>query len=412
MSQSNGYLNNVGARIELLGIPNIISPFAQFNSASRVSMFNHHLSQAMVLNSPEFNKTFTGVEHKLIDYTFNRSKRKYPCEIVAIIPKYEGAVGREMFSVHSDKCPMWYVIVLTKEPNGVSHLDYFTVERYFMGANGFGWVPVIENGHRLKVGEILDVDTVITHSPAVQGDMYCNGTNLNIVFGSFAETIEDAFIIGESARKKLETTQISQVTLDIKQDQRPLNINGTERTERFLPDIGSQVRQDGVLCGFRPPHWTSVVADSDPEALREPLPLQDNLIYVPSGAEIVDLTFNINRNKINNSCYQQAVDYMENNTRSCWEQIYSAYQKFRGRYKLTAKMDTLVTTSIYRMIAQGSRNRTFMAEFNGNYKNREIEGANRQIVDFMQVIVTYKVPRTVHNGDKLSDLQGAKHLAA
>lgn len=399
---THNYLDNTTARLELLGIPNILSSFSQFNSASRVSMFNHHLSQSMILNNPEFNKLFTGVENKLIDYTFNRSRRKFDCEIVAIIPKYEPSI----LPKGMDYCPQIYVITLTIEPGGVQHLDYFEINRYFLGSNGFGFIPQMENHKRIRVGEVLDKETPLTHSPAVIGNQYAMGTNLNIVYGSFPETIEDAFIISESAAKKLQTEEVKQMVIDCRQDRRPLNLHGDQWVDKFLPDIGSQVRPDGALCAFRPIHWTTCVADSDPEALREPLPLQDDIKYVEPGARIVDLTFNINRSKLNN-CYDQAEAYMRNNTK-CWEAIYATYLKYKGKFKLTQEMSTLVRTAIFRIIAQGGRPPTLENEFSKVMRKFDIEGANRQVVDFLQAIVTYTVPRAVHNGDKLTDLQGAK----
>lgn len=396
----HNYLGNTTAPIELIGVPNIMNGFSQFNSAPRVAMFNHHLPQTMIIDKPEFNKLFTGIERNFIDYTFNQSRREFDCEIVALIPKYRAPLLKE------DTCPQYYVIVLTLEPNGVRHLDYFTVDRYFMGANGFGFIPEIENRHRITPGEILDKGTVITHSPAVQGNQYCLGTNLNVVYGSFPETIEDAFIISESAAKKLTTQQVSQIVINCRMDRRPLNLNGNEYEDKFLPDIGSYVRDDGALCAFRPVHWTTCVADSDPDALREPLPLQDEIIYIEPGSKIVDITFNVNRDKLNN-CYDQALIYSQNNTKS-WEDIYTTYMKYKGKYKLTPKMSTLVTTSIYRMIAQGAHVPSLENEFRKVKKRFDIEGVNAQTVDFLQAVVTYTVPRRVSNGTKLTDQAGAR----
>lgn len=395
------YLDNTTADLRLIGAPNIMSSFGHFNSAPRVSMFNHHLPQTMVIDKPEFNKVFTGIEHHHLDYVFNTSKRDYTCEILAVIPKYRPPmVSREI-------CPTVYVIVLTlDEPSGEQRLDYFTVDRYFMGQNGFGWIPHIKNRHRVQVGEILDKETVITHSPAVVDNQYCLGTNLNTIYGSFPQTIEDAFVISESAAKKLGTTHIEKKIISCRMDRQPLNLNGNEYEDKFLPDIGQMVRADGALCAFRPIHWTTVVADSDPEALREPLPLQDDIIYIEPGSRILDLTFNINRSKVIRS-YEQALRYQNNNSK-CWEDIYSIYLKYKGKHKLTPKMSTLVTTSIYRMIAQGVRIPSSDMEFQKAAKNPEIEGTNGHVVDFMEIEVTYASPRKVSHGTKLTDQGGSK----
>jgi hypothetical protein len=394
------YLNNTAARLELIGIPNVLNSFSQFNSASRVSMFNHHLSQTMILDNPEFNNIFTGVENKMIDYTFNRSQRDFDCEIVAIIPKYGAAILPNGIK----DCPQIYVITLSMEPNGVRRLGYFEINKYFMGVNGFGFVPEVENFHRIRVGEILDKNTTITRSPSVQGNKYAMGTNLKVIYGSFPETIEDAFIISESAAKKLQTTQVSQVVINFRQDRRPLNLNGTRDSAKFLPDIGTLVRSDGALCASRPVHWSTIVADTEPDALLEPLPLQDDIIYIEPNAKIVDLTFNINTSRLNN-CYEQAESYMRNNNK-CWEDIYAVYLKYKSKYDITQEMSTLVRTAIYRMVAQGSRPATLEQKLGRTMRNFDIVGVNNQTVDFLQAIVTYTVPRMVHNGDKISDLHG------
>lgn len=405
LDMTNNYLNNTTARLELLGIPNILTPFAQFISASRVSMFNHHLSQTMVLDKPEFNQIFTGVESKVGEYSFNNSSRDYPCEILAVIPKYMPTSSG--FKIAD--CPLIYVVVLTMEPNGVRKLDYFEIERYKMGNNGFGFIPhtVMENLSRIREGEIIYPDTVITHSPCLNGSEYGIGTNLKIAYGSFPETIEDAFIISESAAKRLQTTQVSRIVLNCRQDRRPLNLYGNENEDKFLPDIGSYVRDDGVLFASRPVKWETCLADTAPDALRHPLHLQDDIYIIEPGAKIVDLTFNVNNDKINGS-YDQALLYMRNNTK-CWESIFQVYMKYKDQCNgLTNKMSTLVTRAMHRMIAHGSRIPIMDSSIRkGMSRNFDIEGQGRQVIDFLQVEITYTIPRTVHNGDKLTDLSGA-----
>ena len=402
-------MSNVQTPIELLGIPNCFSALCQFDSSPRKNMLQHHLPQTMIIDEPEFPKLFTGFENKLGKYSINPSQREHDCEVVAIIPKYTPQVIQQW----QKNCPRNYVIVLSiDDKTGERTLDYFTIDRYFMGNNNFGWIPVIEDDglRKIKPGEFLPKETVVTHSPAVQGEKYCLGTNLNTILGSFPETIEDAFIISESAARKLGTQQVSQAIIDVRMDRHPLNLNGDQYTDKFLPDIGSYVQPDGALCAFRPVHWATYVADTDPESLRQPLPLQDDIIYIEPGSKIVDLTFNINTSKPNN-CYEQARRYMMDNN-ECWKAIYSVYMKYKGKYKLSNKMWTLVRDSIYRMIAQNAKAPILDDQFRRLARNFDLEGINNKLVDFMQVIVTYTVPRPVSNGDKLTDLHGSRHLDA
>ena len=397
------FLDNCAADIRLLGCPNIFNSFAANTSSPRANMANHHLSQAMVVDKPEPNKIFTGAEHNLIEHTFNNSHRDHDCEIVAIIPKYQPT----FLKGGVEKCPQVYVIVLAYDPEHENPvLDYFVIDRYFMGTNGLGFIPKIENIHRIAKGEILDKETVITHSNNVNDNLYQMGVNLNIAYGSFPETIEDAFVVSESAAIKLGTTQVSQCIINCRMDRRPLNLYGDEYVDKFLPDIGTKVRDDGILCGFRPVHWTTTVADTDPEALRIPLSNQDDISYIEPGAEILDLTFNVNRSKMNN-CYNQALLYMEDNTK-CWEAIYSTYTKYKGKHRLSPKMSTLVTTAIYRMIVQGTSLASINSEFRKEMNKFDIEGVNNETIEFLQVIVTYKIPRPINHGAKLTDLHGSR----
>lgn len=391
--------SNTTVNPRLVGFPNIISPLSQNSSSPRISMANHHLSQAMVLDKPEFNKLFTGMENKFIPYTFAQAEREHDCTIVAILPKYRAPVlSRDSL------WPEAVVIVLTDEAK--PRLDYFKISKYFMGTNGFGFIPEI-NLRNLQPGNFVSKHDVISRSPGVMGNQFGSGTNLNIIYGSFPETIEDAFVISESGAAKLQTTQISKVVYDCRMDRRPLNLNGYGDVSKLLPDIGTQIRDDGALMGFRPTHWTTVLQDADRDSLREPLVAQDEIIYADAGGTILDIDFRFNPSKLN-SCYEQARQYMTNSLQY-WRGIYSTYQIYKNQgYKLTKEMHELVNRAIYHMLAADSRVSDLSNEIHAKVRGYDIETDGEQTVDFLQIIVHYSNPRPVANGYKLSDLQGSK----
>ena len=400
--------DNVRISTQNLGFPNVISPFCQMVTSPRVSMENQHLAQMMVLDNPEFNRTFTGIERKMRDYTIKSSEREFDCTIVRTVPKYQ----RSLFDGKLGNSPCTYVIVLTHEPGGKQRLDYFTVDRYFMGKKGFGFLNKYENTDLIQPDKFLHKDEIITRSPSEIGDnLWGAGTNLNVIYGSFTETVEDAFVIGESASKKLQSTIVDRKVIPCRMDRRPVNLYGTGMTdmyEKFLPDIGSYVRHDGILCAFRPIHWTTSLADTDYEALKVPLPLQDEIIYIEPGSKILDITFNFNKSKIRHtSSYDQAKIYAKN-AADCWEMIYETYMKYKGKYRLTPKMDELVKTAIYYMLADGRNVRSVNYDYRKIMKNAQIKGYSGRDVDFMEAVVTYSSPRFVEKGTKLTDLSGAK----
>jgi hypothetical protein len=398
------YLDNVGARAELLGFPNILNFGSQFVSAPRVDMFTHHVSQSMILNNPEFNPLFTGYEEKLIDYTLGKVDIEQDCEVITIIPKYPATALKDGLK----NMPTFYVIVKNLDDD---KLDYFTVDRYYAGNPGFGWMNQFQNRNQVAEKNILAKGTRIVHSPAVQGDMYCRGANLNTIYGSFPETIEDAFILSESAAKKLETTEINKVVLNMRRDRRPLNLYGDDSYEKFLPEIGMTVRDDGLLFAYRPIHWTTIIADTDRRSLKNPFALQDEPFYIPPGSEIIDLTFTGDKFKLNgNTCFDQAIMHMDAHIK-CWERIYEVYDKQRrsvSKLRMTDRMHELFRRAMRHMIVAHRHIPLLDARFNQGMKNFDVEGEGGHVVDFLQVEIVYKAPRPAAKGSKLTDSQGAK----
>lgn len=401
-SQEWPYLSNTVADVRLMGSPYIFAPFSHMVTAPRTAMFSHNLAQWMVLNNPETPLLFTGMEHKLADYTFNRSKRVGDFKVLELLPKYQANV----ISGGGKNCPRIIAVGLVDCPDGVTRLDYFEINKYEMGANGFGYLNKISNRDLIRPGETIDKEALLTHSPAVTEDgEYAMGVNLNVMFGSFPSTIEDAFTISESARDKLCATCVGEITINLNQDNYLLNTYGDAVTELCLPPIGSRVRADGVLLASRPAHWTTWHADSDPESIRTPQDLQDDIVTAPAGATIVDYTIRVNLAK-HRDLHPQLAELVASNNKY-HQMLYSIYLSHRKKYPLTDKMSSLVTESLYHMLAQGTR-MTALGNMSVNPKNADVVGAGGAIVDYVQIVVHYTLPRQAIDGSKLTDLYGGK----
>jgi len=391
------YWNNVKMPIELVGYPNVFNPMAQFVSSSRVDMFAGHLMQAMVLNKSEPNKLFTGKEADLINYNFDKSKRKHSFEVLNIIPKYIDPMG----NIPTTVCPLFYVIGLSDSPDGKRHLDVIEVEKYFMGQNGFGFIPSVSP---LSIGDTIEPDELLVKSPRIQDGAYAPGINVNTIYASFPEPIEDAFIISESMYERLRTTAVKKKSISIRADWRPLNIYGDGNTDKFLPDLGQNVRDDGILCAFRPTSLTTAPADSDPRSLREILPFQDIIFQIPEpNAKIVDVTYYIGSKKPN-SLYPQAEFYNRAHTK-CWENVWNAYFSHKNKYPLSDAMWELVRRAIYHLLIDRE---TKVKPLDIDIGKFDVEGLSRQIVDFIQVEVTYTAERLERHGIKLTGIDGSK----
>lgn len=391
--------NDTCADIRLLGSPNVFYSFPQFTSASRTGMFAHNLPQLMVNHGDEFNRIFTGTELQRKDYAFDDSRRDQDVEVLAILPKYR---FNDIIKGDNKTCPVILVICRGLEDN---EIHYFEIKRYHLGMNGFGFMTKMHNWNRIYQGAILDKDMPIATSPSIQGDRVAFGKNLNVVYGSFAETIEDAFAISESAAKALNTDLIYQVPIISRPDRRPVNIHGTENDERPFPDINTFLKDDGIIHAARPVSWMTCTADTDPESMRQCFHLQDDIYYGVAGAEIIDLDFVANHQTLT-TCYRQVNQYIKANE-SYWVGIYKTYLKYKKTYKLSKEMWALVRQAIYRLASIGYQDMKFLTESERRaLRSADIESPSGGILEFLHTTVTYRAERKFSPGDKISGLCG------
>lgn len=394
------YLNNVKGDPRLLGYPAVLNPFSTFDSASRLDMFSSHRTQALIVKQPEFRDLFSGFEKEDGKYTFNASKRDQDVEILKVIPKYTSMRG----NTGGGNSP--YLLVFYKGLRD-NKVGYFKVEKFFTGTDGFGHTNKWHNvPTTLQEGTHLLKETKLVTSPAQIGSAYCFGVNANVAFMPIHQTIEDAFVISQSLADKLESEEFKTVVVNIRQDVRPLDLYGTVGEQKFLPDIGERVKDNGILCAFRPVSTTTCAADTDPLSLKEVQTTRDIIFTAPPGAEVVDIDFYVNKQcKIHS--YPQVEKYQTSIT-TYWKEIWNYYRQFvKSSYQITPALNTLVTTALLRLIAVGHR-QDIPAPLIDTRSKIEFEGINNHPVEFIQAVITYRVKRKVEIGFKLSDSHGGK----
>jgi hypothetical protein len=393
------YLANTTMDVRLLGMPYLLTSFPQQISGSRGDMYNHHQAQAMVLNKPGLAGVFSGLEPQFREHMVEPLTRPHRVKVLRVIPKYR----RGFMDNWAKNCPERYVIVETEETNPKTgnkfgRLDVLTISTYYEGANGFGYLPILKNVDKLTVGAYLDPDMIFSHSPGIIGDDYGFGVDLNVIYGSFAETIEDAFVISESAAKKLETTEVKSHIINVVPDRRPLNLYGDDSLPQFLPNIGDFVREDGILCGQRPSHWATVAADADPNALK-----------------VIDVTFAANLNNIGD-CYPQVErhisDYVTGCCKSLLEVFYQYCEPIGNRPPLltpTNRMNELFVRAFKHFIGMGGRDVRLDGIFKSEMKRSQLEGFDGRPVEFIQAKVVTAKRRKVTATSKLTDKSGGLH---
>jgi hypothetical protein len=107
---------------------------------------------------------------------------------------------------------------------------------------------------------------------------------------TMAETVEDAFCISDELASRMESTAIKTVIIDVDKNDIPLNVYGSEEEYKFFPDIGENIREDGIICALRQAHDSTVVSDMSELALAIPQYSHDNITYAESsGAVVLDI---------------------------------------------------------------------------------------------------------------------------
>jgi hypothetical protein len=393
-------MSNLNFDVRLLGTKPVLCPMLPSNSSQRMAMFSHNISGAPIPHHPEFPAVASGFEHKFMEYTFNTSRFVADGTILAIVSKYQ--VGQGLYPITFN--PMNYVIYLNHEDQTV---DYVTTEQYTRCTNGFGYKNIIDE-RLLRPGTRVEAGQTLTHSPAVQGEKYCLGTNLNVAYMSSIYTTEDAMGMSRSTAKRLGTTGVKMIPIDIQRNYVPLNLYGTPEEYKFIPDMYGQVREDGILCGFREVDPNTLFLDMNPESLMSPQYHTDYLYYAPPGATIVDIDMYknpISKVKTPEHIFAQVDAYIQNSLIG-YKQLMKVYYEHcvQKGHRPSSAFNTLITNTEMILHANGVRSKNLKSIPKYAYKG--------EAINFIRMNLTYTHTIEVNCGAKTTDRQGAKGVSS
>lgn len=393
---NEGFLDNVACDPRLVGLETLLAPFAAHTSSQRLAMLSSHANQALVLHGGEPPRVGTGFESMIGEYEFDPTKREQDIQILAIIPKY--IIGTGAFPIRNNP-----TITVIYRGNSDGKVNYFHLNTFTKCMDGYGYENKWQNTHYLSVGNYVPRDVKFTSSPIHKGNFYSMGTNANTAYMSLDGVTKDAFIISESLAKKLNSSAIKTIDFKVSPEQIPLNLYGNDMEYRFMPDIGEQVREDGLLCCFRKPTDDTFISDTMGDALSAPQILHDLTYVVPYNATIMDITIDINRNyknRIPENIYTQMIKYKES-INQYYLKIIEAYQRaVADNTPISSPFNTLVTDAYAMLLAEGIRVPGFNKRMNISLMKK------KDPIEFMHISVTYMYDNVVANGYKISDRQG------
>lgn len=396
------YLENTKADIRLLGISPQVNPHADKISAQRGMMYSTHLNQAQLSNGAEVPRNFSGQEAQVGRYSYNHVPRSEVVFPRVDIPKFVTNSGADYITYN----PTHYLITQGQDTGEIS---YIKADTYTMRSDGYGYFNKVSP---VQLGVPLDPNFDVTTSPAHDGPVYkMMGVNLKVAYMGMCQVAEDAFVISESAARKLQPEAFGKLEFDIDADEIPLNLYGDDDNYKFMPDINDVVNEDGILCALRKPTADSIIRDTSEAALAEVQPLHDKTFCAPAGARIVDIDIWINRkakSKLPDGYKQivfaQAEKYRQQLV-AMYKRIYDAYEQFKSENSYGTKFSptfcTLVRQAIGELLCDGVRLPSIRPS-----KSGIIPTQKKRPINFIHIEVTYNFPRKINLGFKLTGRQG------
>lgn len=403
VSTDSEYLDNIIGPVELVGLAPLVNPFYNHVSSQRLMMLSSHLVQTLVLTGAEHPMVFSGIEGKLGEYEHDTTARKSPIQIKAVIPRFSNLSGA--LSVRDT--PYWTVIFRTDDESQC--IDYFNLYTYTYRSDGYGYPNKLMNTNKLVAGNVLQPDEKLTTSPAHDGNKYMLGTNLNVCFMDIPHVTEDAFIISQSAAKKLGSYSYFTVSFKIAPNQIPLNLYGNFEEYKFMPDIGETVRDDGILCALRTPTPCSIIGDTSEESLVNIQHLHDSKIYAKPGAEVVDVNITVNRSvktKLPDEILTQVAKYRDPINDYCLKVVRLYNQCVAENRPISDRFNALVTRCMENLILDKIR----VPGLKENYSFKAYK--RKEPVEFIYITVTYRYIDSIKRGFKLTNRCGGKGTVA
>lgn len=237
---------------ELFGL-HCLNPLFYTNSPSRNAMMASHWSQRLVIKNAEEPIIQSLVEADWANYTF-AVRMPENGRIIKVIDQYPPGVARDSLSYN----PLTAVIY--EKDMGPSHPedreldiffipDHLSLHQYF----GFEYKQNKDNINKLFVpGNFISKGTVFADTPAKNEDgAMMPGINLNTCLMSVPGVEEDGFVVCSDVLPRCAIDIFEKRSITFGSDQFPLNLLGTPTNYKAFPDIGEDVRPDGLLMMLR-----------------------------------------------------------------------------------------------------------------------------------------------------------------
>jgi len=382
--------------------PSAFNPLVMNDNASRGQMVTTHLGQRLVTKGNTPRRWQTGVEHDWGKYTF-KVEMPEDGQILAVIRRYPPSHDINAI-VHNPQTVVIYQNIHTKEIDYVDLTDFSRQHQYF----GFGYKQN-EALKKIHEGAFIPKGTVFLNSPCVTDEgEYAYGVRTKVAFMTHPAVSEDGILINREFLEKLKFKIFETRTISWGSDKFALNTYGDEHVYRTFPEIGSPIREDGVVMALRTAqdHPELFVVERSRKATRAFSPTFDEAVYAPPGGKVIDVVIHHRRydsNIAETHTDTQAQRYYEAG-RSFHQKIIDEHLRHHGRnFKQSPRYQELVRTAAAVCSDSDKRDRSLDKQppkVALCYRNEPMD------VYRATITIEYEIEPTI--GFKLTDLHGGK----
>ena len=375
-----------------------INPFITSISSPRAVMDASHFSAHLPILTPDAKIVKSGIEYELGKY-INDYRTTHDCIVKAIIPRYKE------FGVH--EVPT-YTLLLEYEENGQIFIDCMDIDSFKTSHTFFGYkLHPTDELNNLTFNAALPKDTILARTDSYSDDgSYKYGLNLNVAFMSHPSVSEDGFVVSESFLERSKFTSIIKRVINITKDTLPINLYGDKDIFKFIPNIGDNVREDGLLCALRERNdWFSISDLNDTNVSDVDITF-DNLIYVNPNSKVIDIKItrgNYNKQEFSAKITQQLDQYADMLT-NYYTNIVNKFEQVMNEKKVMyGSVDMIrLTPRLHRFITDSQ------IKINSVTSNKNRLCYRKLPIDQYRIEITTSSTIKPNIGFKLTDMAGGK----
>lgn len=329
------YLTQLGygdSEIDLRALSSAGFNFAASSTSSqRLHMDSSHLKQHLSLVDGDLKRFFTGIERNYGEEAHMVQFETGCVRVVDVISKYSGITPRDM-------SPPITLIVYEREDD--HKIDVVEIKSTHFQHQKFGF-PLVRTKHGSGVirHKAFAKGTILAKPPTITDDFdYKYGKEVKVFLGNCKAGIEDGAWISDELAYAMRTKAYGELEMSLGKKDIPLNINGTKKNFKPIPDIGDYLRDDGLVMACREFHRDIPMALYNRDSLMKHSQL-DNLRYgeipnelrfeVPEGEELLIHPRVIDIEVLKGGNNRAPITKAEEQLNKYWERTVRFYEQIR-----------------------------------------------------------------------------------